>query len=113
MYVVKEIDNSGLEGFRCCNKQHIKKTNSGWCYPMCATNIECSTCEDYKPKQTEKLTRKQVIEISEKADSTVYKEPKTITAQALEYAIADIKKLDKIEQMVEEIYETNKKTSNR
>lgn len=36
------------------------------------------------------LTRKQVIEILEKADSTVYKEPKTKTAQALEYAIASL-----------------------
>jgi len=37
------------------------------------------------------LTRKQVIEILEKADSTVYKEPKTKTAQALEYAINSLK----------------------
>ena len=37
------------------------------------------------------LTRKQVIEILEKADSTVYKEPKTKTAQALEYAISSLK----------------------
>lgn len=37
------------------------------------------------------LTRKEVIEILEKADSTVYKEPKTKTAQALEYAISSLK----------------------
>ena len=37
------------------------------------------------------LTKKQVIEILEKADSTVYKEPKTKTAQALEYAINSLK----------------------
>ena len=37
------------------------------------------------------LTRKQVIEILEKADSTVYKEPKTKTAYALEYAISSLK----------------------
>ena len=37
------------------------------------------------------LTRKQVIEILEKADSTVYKEPKTKTAKALEYAIFSLK----------------------
>lgn len=37
------------------------------------------------------LTRKQVIEILEKVDSTVYKEPKTKTAQALEYAISSLK----------------------
>ena len=37
------------------------------------------------------LTRKQVIEILEKADSTVYEEPKTITAYALEYAINSLK----------------------
>lgn len=37
------------------------------------------------------LTRKQVIEILEKADDTVYKEPKTKTAQALEYAINSLK----------------------
>ena len=37
------------------------------------------------------LTRKQVIEILEKADSTVYKEPKTKTAYALEYAINSLK----------------------
>lgn len=42
-------------------------------------------------RQDMELTRKQVIEILEKADSTVYKEPKTKTAQALEYAIADVK----------------------
>lgn len=50
-YVLREIDNSGLEGFRCCNEQHIKKAHSGWCYPMCAINVKCSTCEDYEPKQ--------------------------------------------------------------
>ena len=48
------------------------------------------------------LTRKQVIEILEKADSTVYKEPKTKTAQALEYAISDMKKIDKIKQEIEQ-----------
>ena len=37
------------------------------------------------------LTRKQVIDLLEKADSTVYKEPKTKLAQALEYAISSIK----------------------
>ena len=37
------------------------------------------------------LTRKQVIEELEKADSTVYKEPKTKMAQALEYAISSLK----------------------
>ena len=37
------------------------------------------------------LTRKQVIDLLEKADSTVYKEPKTKLAQALEYAISSLK----------------------
>ena len=37
------------------------------------------------------LTRKQVIDLLEKADSTVYKEPKTKTAYALEYAISSLK----------------------
>lgn len=37
------------------------------------------------------MMRKQVIEILEKADSTVYKEPKTKTAYALEYAISSLK----------------------
>jgi len=37
------------------------------------------------------LTRKQIIDLLEKADSTVYKEPKTKLAQALEYAISFIK----------------------
>ncbi len=37
------------------------------------------------------LTRKQIIEILEKADSTVYKEPKTKTAYALESAISSLK----------------------
>jgi hypothetical protein len=45
------------------------------------------------------LTRKQVIEILEKADSTVYKEPKTITAQALEQAMVDVRKMEVIEQI--------------
>ena len=46
------------------------------------------------------LTRKQVIEILEKADSTVYKEPKTKTAQALEYAIDTIYKYQKIQEIM-------------
>jgi len=37
------------------------------------------------------MMRKQVIEILEKSDSTVYKEPKTKTAYALEYAISSLK----------------------
>ena len=37
------------------------------------------------------MMRKRVIEILEKADSTVYKEPKTKTAQALEYAVSSLK----------------------
>lgn len=47
------------------------------------------------------LTRKQVIEILEKADSTVYKEPKTKTAQALEYAISSLK-VDEAYQLIYE-----------
>ena len=52
------------------------------------------------------LTRKQVIEILEKADSTVYKEPKTKTAKALEYAISSLKSDEAYQLMYEgkEIY---------
>ena len=46
------------------------------------------------------LTRKQVIETLEKADCTVYKEPKTVTAQALEYAMADVRKMEVLSNMV-------------
>ena len=47
------------------------------------------------------MMRKRVIEILEKADSTVYKEPKTKTAQALEYAISSLKTDEKYQIMYE------------
>ena len=52
------------------------------------------------------LTRKQVIDLLEKADSTVYKEPKTKLAQALEYAISSLKTDEAYQLMYEgeEVY---------
>lgn len=41
-YCYREIDNSGLEGFRCTNKTVNKSTS--WCLPKCA-DMPCSTCE--------------------------------------------------------------------
>lgn len=43
-YCYREIDNSGLEGFRCTNRTAIKARASSWCYPKNA-NEPCSTCE--------------------------------------------------------------------
>ena len=58
------------------------------------------------------LTRKQVIEILEKTDCTVYKEPKTVIAQALEYAMADVRKMEKLNNMVK-MYEQKGHASTR
>ena len=42
-YCYREIDNSGLEGFRCTNKTVIKTKGTTWCLPKCADQ-PCSTC---------------------------------------------------------------------
>ena len=42
-YCYREIDNSGLEGFRCTNKNVIKTNGTSWCLPKCADQ-PCSTC---------------------------------------------------------------------
>ena len=49
-YCCREIDASGLEGFRCTNQTVIKTTDSSWCYPKNA-NEPCSTCAHCKPKE--------------------------------------------------------------
>ena len=55
-YCYREIDNSGLEGFRCTNRTAIKARDSSWCYPKNA-NEPCSICEYCKPKQNTGMTR--------------------------------------------------------
>ena len=44
------------------------------------------------------MTREEAIEYLKKADVTVYQEPKTKTAEALEMAIEALKELDLLEQ---------------
>lgn len=48
IYCYREVDASGLEGFRCTNKT-VNKTTS-WCRPKNA-NEPCSICEYCKPKE--------------------------------------------------------------
>ena len=54
-YCYREIDNSGLEGFRCTNRTAIKARDSSWCYPKNA-NEPCSICEYCEPKQNIEMT---------------------------------------------------------
>ena len=54
-YCCREIDNSGLEGFRCTNRTAIKVRDSSWCYPKNA-NEPCSICEYCEPKQDMEMT---------------------------------------------------------
>ena len=43
-YCWREIDNSGLEGFRCSNPDARKRMGTSWCRPMNA-GMPCSSCE--------------------------------------------------------------------
>jgi hypothetical protein len=54
-YCCREIDASGLEGFRCTNKTVIKTTGSSWCYHKNA-NEPCSKCDYCKPKEEMKMS---------------------------------------------------------
>lgn len=47
IYCVREIDNSGLEGFRCHNEEHLKKEGTSWCRPMNVCKSYCKECEYY------------------------------------------------------------------
>lgn len=59
-YCYREIDNSGLEGFRCTNRTAIKAKDSSWCYPKNA-NEPCSICEYCEPKQNMEMTIDEAI----------------------------------------------------
>lgn len=47
-YCYREVDASGLEGFRCTNKTVNMETS--WCRPKNA-NKPCSICKYYKPRE--------------------------------------------------------------
>lgn len=57
-YCCREIDNSGLEGFRCINKTVNIKTS--WCIPKNADE-PCSICEYCSPKQDMGMTIDELI----------------------------------------------------
>lgn len=59
-YCYREIDNSGLEGFRCTNRTVIKVRGFSWCYPKNA-NKPCSICEYCEPKQDMEMTIDKAI----------------------------------------------------
>jgi hypothetical protein len=92
-YCCREIDASGLEGFRCTNRTVIKITASSWCYPKNA-NEPCSMCNYCKPREDNKITIDDAIEIFR--DTRSYG-----TADIAKLvAIATMRKYKKIEQII-------------
>jgi hypothetical protein len=97
-YCYREIDNSGLEGFRCSNRSAIRAMDSGWCYPKCA-NEPCSICEYCKPMQEDmKITVDEAIRrIDEHNYIHQRKEPRAIyISEALDMAVAIMRKYQRI-----------------
>lgn len=60
-YCYREIDNSGLEGFKCTNKTVNMETS--WCRPKNA-NMPCTICEYCKPREEMEMemTNEEAIE---------------------------------------------------
>lgn len=101
-YCYREIDNSGLEGFRCSNRNVIKTRFTSWCYPKCA-NEPCSICEYYRPKQDMKMPIDEAIRrIDEHNYIHQRKEPRAVyITEAFDTLIGVAKKYQKITEIVE------------
>ncbi len=102
-YCYREIDNSGLEGFRCSNRSVIKTRFTSWCYPKCA-NEPCSICEYYKPKQDMKMPIDEAIRrIDEHNYIHQQKEPRAIyITEAFDMAIDTMRKYQKIVEIIKD-----------
>lgn len=94
IYCYREVDTSGLEGFRCTNKT-VNKTTS-WCRPKNA-NEPCSICEYCKPKKDE-MSIDECIEIW--THPTQYFPSKR--EEAVDFVIDIMRKYQKIEQIARE-----------
>ena len=104
-YCYREIDNSGLEGFRCTNRTAIKARDSSWCYPKNA-NEPCSICDYCKPKEELKMSidlamnnlSRILTEATEDEDSVCYVTEDD--AEKLQVAIETMKKYQNIEDVM-------------
>lgn len=102
-YCYREIDNSGLEGFRCTNRTAIKARDSSWCYPKNA-NEPCSICEYCEPKQNMGMTINEAISHLDTYSSTMGS-GQTTQAQHEEskrVAIDIMRKYQKIKQILDD-----------
>lgn len=100
-YCYREIDNSGLEGFRCTNRTAIKARDSSWCYPKNA-NEPCSICEYCKPKQNMGMTIDEAIEFISDIDKA-YRTFSNMEYKAMQKSIDVMRKYQKIEQIIKDI----------
>lgn len=100
-YCYREIDNSGLEGFRCTNKTVIKTRDSSWCYPKNADE-PCSICEYCEPKEEIEMSIEEAIDVLE------YLKTQNSQLLSLDVAINTMRKYQKIEQIVSDFKEYQK-----
>lgn len=98
-YCYREIDNSGLEGFRCTNRTAIKARASSWCYPKNA-NEPCSICEYCKPKQNMEMTIDEHMAQLKKLKSF----HNGSYGASINFAINTMHKYQKIEQILSDRY---------
>lgn len=88
-YCYREVDDSGLEGFRCTNKTVNMETS--WCRPKNA-NMPCTICEYYKPREEIGMTVEEAIADLMLANADVSYRPKD---DSIDMAIIALKKKPK------------------
>jgi hypothetical protein len=100
-YCYREIDNSGLEGFRCTNKTVNMETS--WCRPKNADE-PCSICEYCEPKEEIEMSIdehiKRIGDIRSNYDRWSQLGLSPNEAKAFDVAIETMRKYQKIQEIV-------------
>lgn len=102
-YCYREIDTSGLEGFRCTNRAVIIATGSSWCRPKNA-NEPCSICKYCRPGEeigmaTEEKLKARGIKLATTYEVTAKMNLKPFIDESREIAQAFTEFADNLEQI--------------